>query len=135
MKKFAGLAATAVLSTLALSGCGGSDEDFCDSYESLDSGDAGVSSMETLDELDRLVDNAPGDIEDEVDVLADAADQFQAAVDEAGIELDALDDPEAMSAEDGAAITEALEGVDVDEEEIAEATTSIEEWVGENCTA
>lgn len=133
MKKFAGLAATAVLSTLALSGCGGSDEDFCDSYQTLDSQDSEVSSMDTLDELDRLVDNAPGDIEDEVNVLADAADQFQEAVEEAGVELDALDDPGALSAEDGAAITEALEGVDVDEEEITEATTSIEEWVSENC--
>ncbi len=128
MKKLGNLMAAGVLIAVASSGCGGSDEDFCETWESLDALE-GSSATEALEGMDQLVDNAPEEVEDDVDVLESGADQFREAMDEAGVDAEEVDE---MNPEEQAEI---LAGIDIDAEEQQEATENIEEWADENCAA
>lgn len=133
MQAFGSLTAAAVLGTLMLSGCGGSDEDFCDAYDTLES-ETDLSTPETLDEVGRLADNAPGDIQDDVDVLADGANAFRDAAEDADLDLEDVDSEEALSEEQQAALDDALDNADVSDEDTFEATANIDEWTRENCS-
>lgn len=89
MKKYAAFAASVAIGAAALVGCGGGDEDFCGQSEDLE----GQQEMPSSDELQDIVDDAPDEIRDDVqtvfDAIEDPATADQAAVTEAGDNIDA----------------------------------------------
>lgn len=127
--------AGAVLAVASLSGCGGqSDQEFCDTWE------RGSSDSETLDEvqdeLSTLEDNAPSDIEEQVQTLVDQTEKIFEAVDEAGIDIgDKTFDELAtdLSAEDQQKFAHAFSSADQDA--LDSAGEDVHTWVDDNCAA
>ncbi|HYJ69519.1 MAG TPA: hypothetical protein VEX15_17840 [Nocardioidaceae bacterium] len=73
MKKYAAFAASVVIGSVALVGCG--EDDFCgDADDIVGSGE--IPDQETIQEL---ADQAPDEISDDFQVLADAMDDPQSA--------------------------------------------------------
>ena len=105
------LALFSVVALFALGACGGDGggdvQAFCDKQEEIDSLD--ISDTESMkNAIEEVVDEAPEEIRDDVEVLADAL-----------AELDEIDTPE--------------EAQEIMTTEIQEASERIEKWVDENC--
>lgn len=133
MQTFGSLTSAAVLGTLMLSGCGSSEDEFCDAFDSFEvtlDPESGQTARDSLDEVDRMVDNAPGDVQDDVGVLADYGNAFREAAADTGLEPEDLQSLETLKS---TALTDALDELGIDEEDTAEARADIEEWVEENC--
>jgi hypothetical protein len=74
MKKLAAIAASVVIGSVALVGCG--EDEFCGEAEDIVGGTGEIPDKETVQEL---ADNAPDDISDDFQVLADAMNDPQSA--------------------------------------------------------
>lgn len=73
MKKYAAFAASVVIGSVALVGCG--EDDFCGEAEDI----AGTSEIPDAATVQELADKAPDEIADDLQVLADAMDNPQSA--------------------------------------------------------
>ena len=133
MKTRLGWEAAVALSASVLTGCGGgSTEDFCKTFEEFDTQDtAGLSTADSLDQFDELVDNAPDEIKDDVEVVSEEFQKIREAIEDTDVDLDAA--AEDLSAEDQEALGEALQSADVDQEKISSATENIDTWAADNC--
>ena len=133
MKTRLGWVAAVALIASVLTGCGGgSAEDFCKTFEEFDSQDtSGLSTADSLDQFDELVDNAPDEIKDDVEVVNEEFQKIREAIEDTDVDLDAA--AEDLSAEDQAALGEALQSADVDQEKISSATENIDTWAADNC--
>lgn len=74
MKKLAAFAASAVIASVALVGCG--EDKFCGEAEDIVGGTGEIPSEDAIQEL---ADNAPDEISDDFQVLADAMTDPKAA--------------------------------------------------------
>lgn len=117
----------------------GADKAYCDRVASArgaiadtTSGNAGVAGvLRTLDDITRL---APDDIRPQWEVLGSTIGKVQAAVRKAGLQLDDLTDPEAiteLTAKQRSVLTKSLQGVDV--AALPQASQEIADNVGEVC--
>jgi hypothetical protein len=117
----------------------GADKAYCDKVASArgeiadtTAGDAGVDGvLRTLDEITRL---APDDIRPQWEVLGSTIGKVQAAVEKAGLDVEDLTDPEAitkLTAKQRTVLTKALQGVDV--AALPQASQEIADNVGEVC--
>ena len=133
MKTRLGWVAAVALSASVLTGCGGgSTEDFCKTFEEFDTQDtAGLSTADSLDQFDELVDNAPDEIKDDVEVVNEEFQKIREAIEDTDVDLDTP--AEDLSAEDQEALGEALQSADVDQEKISSATENIDTWAADNC--
>ena len=133
MKTRLGWVAALVLSASALTGCsGGSTEDFCKTFEEVDTQETGgLSTADSLDQFDELVDNAPDEIKDDVEVVNEEFQKIRDAIEDTDVDLDAA--AEDLSPEDQAALAEALQSAEVDQEKLSGATENIDTWATENC--
>ena len=113
MKRLGTTVAAAALTITVLAGCGGSD--FCDTGEEEFADVSGISPTDPGDvttireKFEALRDEAPAEIEDDLDVVVDGLTVVE----------NAADDPAALANFDNAAYTEALQ--------------NIERYVDENC--
>jgi len=104
MKKILGAGAAALMTVTLLAGCGGDDNGggsgggYCDDLQSTKTtvtalGDADISQA-TFDKLTASVhtiaDEAPDDIKDDWNTIADTLDTFNQAMSDAGIDFDNL---------------------------------------------
>lgn len=73
MKKYAAFAASVVIGSVALVGCG--EDDFCGEAEDI----AGTSGIPDKGTIQELADKAPDEISDDFQVVADAMNDPQSA--------------------------------------------------------
>jgi hypothetical protein len=136
------LAATAFAASL-LSGCGGGTDAYCDTLESTqndfeDFESADFSNFdEFTDRVEELADEAPDEVKDDWQILADAFKAFVDALDEAGLEpadLEGLATGEIPEGVDMEALTEAMtEAQALGSEDVQEATDNIEKHAKDEC--
>ncbi len=148
MKKLATGMVGALLLLTSLTACGGDDGgggssssgDYCDDLKSaqekfeslgeLDSGDFG----EATDTLQQLGDEAPDDVADDWKILNDGLSEFQAALDDAGVSMDDLQDPKALKELDPDVmqnLSEVAQGMS--SQDFADASKNIEEHAKTDC--
>lgn len=89
----------------------------------------GTEFEDSIDALDRVGENAPSDVQADLEVLVGAFEEFQRELDESGVDLSdpsSFADPEAQ---------QALEGIgDVfDDPEVEEASENVEAYLEEVC--
>jgi predicted small secreted protein len=127
MKKLVGITASLVLSTVTLTGCGGSS--FCDAGADIDEDSADVG--EVLDALEEAQDEAPSEIQDDVDLMVVAFQEVDALATEFGV--DALD-PESVGALEPEQLEEYTAAAGkLSSEEFSQAAENITDWENENC--
>lgn len=128
------LGALAAASLLALPGCGDGDDDltaFCDQQAALEEATSSLSTdllgdpaaaQESLEaagtQIDELAASAPGEIKDDVELIADVFEDLTQQI------------SDAESPQDVAAL---LEGLQTNATEIEEAGTNIDAFIAENC--
>ncbi|NPC96472.1 hypothetical protein [Nocardioides sp. zg-DK7169] len=142
MKRIGILAATAVLGTSLLSGCGGGD-DYCDTlsdargeFSAVGSGD--IDSFDDFrDVTSDLADSAPDEVADDWETIEKAFNDLESAMDDAGVNMEDLDQmsesgelPEGVSQEDLMALGEELQSVG---DGINESGDAITEHAKESC--
>jgi hypothetical protein len=127
MKKLVGITASLVLSTVTLTGCGGSS--FCDAGADIDEDSADVG--EVLDALEEAQAEAPSEIKDDVDLMVEAFKEVDALATEFGV--DALD-PASVSELEPDQIEEYTAAASkLGSEEFTTAADNITKWEEENC--
>ena len=95
--------------------------------EAISGATSGADLSDEADAFQEFADNAPEEIREDMQTLADAYDEIVAAL--ADIDLDPGATP---SAEQIAALTQALSSID--QAGVTEASTRIGTWAQENCT-
>lgn len=143
MTKSAGLAAL-VLTAGLLTGCGNSTDAYCDELQgtidefgSLTGAGDPAQLERAFDEIERLADEAPEEIADEWDRLAEQMGEIRDTLEEAGIEISDLAGiqngqlPEGVSQEDLAELGQSLQSLSG--EEVQQAATAISEHAQEEC--
>jgi hypothetical protein len=86
---------------------------------------------EAREQLEELADNAPDELEDDFDTVAEYYEAYAEALEDAGYDPE---DPPSSAAEQqrmAAALGEALE--ELDDEEFQEASDNVSEWLDEEC--
>lgn len=109
-------------------GCAEFSEAFTGLAASL--GVGGEVDESALDDFDAAIADAPEDIQDDLQVYAEAFRAYAQALEEAGFDPD---DPDSVDPEDAAALAELAETFS--SEEFVAASTAINEFVASNCAA
>jgi len=148
VKKLATGMAGALLLLASVTACGGDDGgdggsssgDYCDTlksatekFEALSDQDFGEFD-EVISTLQQLGDEAPEEVSADWKVLNDGLGEFQAALDEAGVSMEDLSDPEAIADLDPDAmqnLTEVAQGMSG--QEFEDASKNIEEHAKSEC--
>lgn len=142
MNKALGLAAAAVMSAGALSGCGGSGdycsslEDTVEEFESFDEGD--VEQFDgAIESFRDLGDQAPSEIEEEWDTFTGGFDSVESALDDVGADfgdLQGIQTGEIPEGVDEEELMGALESIqELDSQEFQDASDAIEEHAESEC--
>lgn len=125
-----GWAAALLLSAGLVTGCGGSEEDFCSAFQEVETSED-LTTEESFDLFADLTDNAPSDIEEDVAVVEDAFGEVRSAIEDTDVDLD-LKERE-LTEEDQAKLDGAFAEADIDEEKFQESFATMQKWVDENC--
>jgi hypothetical protein len=152
VKKLATGMAGALLLLASLTACGGDDDggggsssssssgDYCDDlqsakekFESLGDPDSGELG-DAIDTLQQLGDEAPDEVAGDWQVLTDGLTKFQDALDEAGVSMDDLSDPQALKDLDPDTMQNLTEvAQSMSSEDFAAASKNIEDHAKSEC--
>lgn len=139
MRRIGTWTAAAVLGMGLLTGCGGGDtEAYCDGLkdaeQSLADGPEGADGFrEYQDTAEQLADDAPDEVSDDWEKVQDATQEMEDRLEDAGLSLDDLSDPEAMQDADPEALQTLGEEIEKISADMEEATDNITEHAKDEC--
>lgn len=141
MRRIGTWTAAAVLGAGLLVGCGGGGdtEAYCDGMKEAESDFSGDSAnaenfQEMADRFQDLADEAPDEVADDWDKLLEALNGFTDTLDDAGVSVEDLSDPEKAQDIDPETLQELSEASEaMGAEEYTEASDNITEHANEEC--
>lgn len=86
--------------------------------------------QDSVDKLQSFAENAPDEIKDDLQVIADTYEQFAQAIQDSGVDLS---NPGAIDPADAATLGQALQDIDTDAADAA--AQNVEDYVQANCTS
>lgn len=138
--------AGAMLMVGSVSACGGgaaSTQEYCDSLQQLRDDFSSIQNPgpgdmeqfnEAIDRMSELADQAPDEVSEQWQTLSGGLEQLRSAVDDLGISMEDLADPQAMSEIDPQQLQEFQQRVEsLGSQETQRATDEIEQHAQQEC--
>lgn len=140
MKRLATSTACAVLSIGMLSACGGGTDAYCSEIESTQESLGGIDTQNASSEdfkksttaINKIADKAPDDIKSEWQTIGQTLKKVQTALDDAGLKVEDLQDPQKMKDVDPAKLKD-IQSAASDMTKVADAQEKISKQVENEC--